>query len=158
MGTLGALPSWRELHPLVIHFPIVLLLLAPLFVMVGAVLRRERNRAYLMSALLVMVLGTASLYLATHTGLAGAAGRELSPDVSAALLEHRFLALETRMTFTVVTGTFALLLVLTWRFDLRTRELAPVVPIAFLFFYFVGIVLLVRTAQRGGQLVHVFGL
>ena len=33
-----AIPSWDALHPLIIHFPIALLLIAPIFIIVGAVL------------------------------------------------------------------------------------------------------------------------
>ena len=70
MGHLPPLPTWQELHPLVIHFPIALLLVAPLFIFLGAVLRKERSRVFLISALILMLLGTATLYLATQTGQA----------------------------------------------------------------------------------------
>ena len=35
---LPPVPNWSELHPLVIHFPIALLLVAPLFVIAGVIL------------------------------------------------------------------------------------------------------------------------
>ena len=35
MIQLPPIPGWYELHPLVVHFPIALLLIAPLFVLLG---------------------------------------------------------------------------------------------------------------------------
>ena len=35
MLTLPPIPTWHAIHPLIIHFPIVLLLIAPLFIVIG---------------------------------------------------------------------------------------------------------------------------
>jgi uncharacterized membrane protein len=158
MGTLPPLPNWQELHPLVIHFPIVLLLLAPLFVVLGAALRSERSRMFLISALILMLLGTASLYISTQTGDAASRQHQLSPQVSAVLLQHRTMAAETRTNFTVVTAMYGLLLLLTLRFRLDVGELAAFLPVAFIAFYALGICQLLSIAHLGGQLVHKFGL
>ena len=45
------IPSWDGLHPLIIHFPIALLLVAPLLVLVGALLKPEKGRPVLYVAL-----------------------------------------------------------------------------------------------------------
>jgi len=37
------IPNWDALHPLIIHFPIALLLIAPIFVVVGAALTPPRG-------------------------------------------------------------------------------------------------------------------
>ena len=39
-------PGWNGLHPLMIHFSITLLLLAPLFLLRGTVLRCERMKLF----------------------------------------------------------------------------------------------------------------
>jgi uncharacterized membrane protein len=149
--------GWNGLHPLVIHFPIALLLLAPLFVLLGAVLRSGRRRIFLISALL-LILGTASLYVATQTGHAACRQHQFSTQANAVLLEHRALADETRTMFTMVTALCCLMLLVTLRFRVKIVELAPVLPIAFLVFYAIGIALLLSTAYRGALLVHKFGL
>ena len=46
------IPSWDGLHPLIIHFPIALLLVAPLLVLIGALLKPEKGRPVLYVALL----------------------------------------------------------------------------------------------------------
>jgi uncharacterized membrane protein len=43
MNYLLHLPGWNALHPLVIHFPIVLLLIAPLFIVASFFLSKEKN-------------------------------------------------------------------------------------------------------------------
>ena len=43
------IPSWDGLHPLIIHFPIVLLLVAPVLVLIGALLAPEKGRPLLLS-------------------------------------------------------------------------------------------------------------
>ena len=37
-------PTWDSLHPLIIHFPIALLLVCPLFILIGAFLSAEKGR------------------------------------------------------------------------------------------------------------------
>jgi uncharacterized membrane protein len=43
MIALPPIPSWEGLHPLIIHFPIVLLLIAPFLILIGAFLPREKG-------------------------------------------------------------------------------------------------------------------
>ena len=61
------IPSWDALHPLVIHFPIALLLIAPVFVFVGALLAPAKGRPYLMAAMFLLLLGTAGTFIAVET-------------------------------------------------------------------------------------------
>ena len=56
--------SSNQIHPLMVHFPIALLMVAPVFVLLGAVLRDARGRNMLFSALLIMCLGTAGTFAA----------------------------------------------------------------------------------------------
>jgi uncharacterized membrane protein len=65
---LPPVPSWNGLHPLIVHFPIALLFVAPLFVILGAVLSPPKGRPFLVSALILMVVGTASILFAIETG------------------------------------------------------------------------------------------
>ena len=66
------IPSWDALHPLVIHFPIALLLVVPFLIVVGALVPPERGRAILYVALALMIAGTLGTFLAVATGEAAA--------------------------------------------------------------------------------------
>ena len=68
MQTLPPIPAWTELHPLVIHFPIALLLVAPLFIVAGIIANPQKGRPFLVVALSLMVLGTVGTVLAVATG------------------------------------------------------------------------------------------
>ena len=56
--SLPPIPTWQVLHPLVIHFPIALLFVAPVFLLL-AVLLPKNSRWLQLPALILMVLGTA---------------------------------------------------------------------------------------------------
>ena len=68
MQALPPIPAWTELHPLVIHFPIALLLVAPLFIVAGIIANPQKGRPFLVVALSLMVLGTVGTVLAVGTG------------------------------------------------------------------------------------------
>jgi uncharacterized membrane protein len=110
MFYLPPVPSWNALHPLIVHFPIALLFVAPLFVILGIVVGPLRGRAFLVSALILMALGTASIFVALETGEAAS---ELVRCTSAArevLRQHQDLAETTEVLFTLLTVVLAVLL------------------------------------------------
>jgi len=153
-----ALPSWDALHPLVVHFPVALLLVAPLFVLGGLVIRRF-ERGFLLAALALMVMGTVAAWVAVATGEAAGELATRTPAVRAALERHEELAETTRTLFTALTLTFALLLFLPG--ILRRTPSAVVRNVAggvFLVGWFAGAGVLANTAHAGGQLVHVYGV
>jgi len=153
-------PSWDAFHPLIIHFPIALLFVAPVFVLIGALLPARRGRALLYSALLLMALGTASTFFAVNTGEAAGKLADRTPEITAAIEHHEALAENTRLTFSVLTVVFALLLVapLVRRRTPPGRVTNTVLPLVFLIIYGGAMVLLTNTADAGGRLVHQFGV
>jgi uncharacterized membrane protein len=151
-------PAWNGLHPVVVHFPVILLLFAPLLVILGIILPEAQRRPFLASALTLMVLGTSMTYLAATTGVSATKVITSTPAVAALLEEHRSLAATTRELFSVLTLVFAALLFVprllrrgldSW---VRTSLIA-----AFLLFYGTGAVLLIDTALKGSHLVQELG-
>lgn len=153
------IPSWDALHPLIIHFPIVLLLMGPLFVLISAILRPPKGRPYMIAALIVILLGTGSLFVATETGEAAAELAERGGPVDAVLSAHQKLATETEIVFSALAVILVAMAVLPRISPSReTRISTTFMPIAFLILYSVGLLLLVNTAHAGGRLVHEFGV
>ena len=153
------IPDWSQLHPLVIHFPIALLLVAPLFVIVGAALTPASGRPFLVSALITMVIGTVSLFVALETGDATAEALFQNSQIKQVLHEHEQLAETTCILFTVLTTVFGSLVALpkVLKHEL-SRPLNASLLAAFLILYGTGALFLANTAHQGGRLVHEFGV
>ncbi len=158
MLQLPPIPSWDALHPLIIHFPIVLLLIAPLFVVIGAAVPPRKARAAFASALLLMVVGTASLFVAIETGEAAGKLAERTPEINAVLEQHEHLAERTRLVFSILTVVFAAIVLLLLLRHSAGRLATTALPLIFVVFYGVATVLLINTAHNGGRLVHEFGV
>lgn len=149
--------NWSSAHPMIVHFPIALLLAAPLFILIGAILAPPKGRPFLISALILLGLGTAGLFFAVPTGEAAAGFAARNDAVSATLQRHKSLAFETRGVFVLLLALYGA--VLLPRAVLRRGRLsATVLPLAFLLFYCTGAALLLETAQHGNALVHTFGV
>ncbi len=155
---LPPLPAWNELHPLVIHFPIALLIVAPLFVLLAFALKSAR-RWLGAAALLLMALGTVGAFVAVETGEAAAKAHHFEPRVEAVVEQHADLAEDVRDLFTGLTVAYAVLLLLPpalRRFEGPTATV--VLHGVFLLAYVVCLVVLVNAADLGGQLVHRYGV
>ncbi len=157
MNGLPPLPSWDGLHPLIVHFPIALLLVAPLFVVLGVALRR--SRLFLWAALLLMAIGTTATFFAVSTGEAAGKLAERTPQINAVLEHHENLAEATRAVFTALTIVFAAIVAAPVVFRrLQGPAFRIVLPLAFLLLYGAGVVVLANTAHNGGRLVHELGV
>jgi uncharacterized membrane protein len=150
------LPGWNGLHPLVVHFPVALLLVAPLFVLLGSVFR-EAGKCFFMAALIVMSLGTVGIYIAVPTGEAASKLAPRTDEVASVLTRHEALAGQTRAAFTALTLLFGAGLIAS-RFIKLRRAVVAVLLVAFLGLYAAGALLLANTAHNGGRLVHQFGV
>lgn len=153
------IPTWDSLHPIIIHFPIVLLLLSPVFALISAALSPPKGKPYMIVALIMLLLGTGSLFLAAATGKAAAELAERGGPVDAVLASHETLAEETEIVFSalsaILLGIVALPRILRRE---ETRLTSTLMPLSFLVLYCAGILLVVNTAHAGARLVHEFGV
>jgi uncharacterized membrane protein len=158
MFTFPPIPSWDALHPLIIHFPIALLLVAPVLVLLGILLSKQ-SRGLLIAALVVMALGTIATYFAVATGEAAGELAERMPGVAAVLERHEDLAQIARAIFTALTiGFGAILFVPAILKKGLGRKSTAVVNLAFLVLYAGGAIVLANVAHQGGRLVHEYGV
>ncbi|HEU5400414.1 MAG TPA: DUF2231 domain-containing protein [Terriglobales bacterium] len=158
MNYLPPIPTWDGLHPLIIHFPIVLLLVAPIFVILGVTMPKS-GRAMYLAALVLMTFGTVSALVSYQTGEAAGKLAERTPEINAAIERHEELAETTRLLFSILTVIFAGLLYVPklLRFEIG-RKAQALAALVFLFFYSSGALVLVNTAHQGGMLVHQYGV
>lgn len=155
---LPPIPSWDGLHPLIIHFPIALLLVAPLLVLIGVFLP-NKGRSFLITAFILMLLGTVASFIAVSTGASAGELAERVANVESVLENHEELAETTRTVFSALTVIFGVMLFapMIFKKDLSSKIVIPL-NLAFLIFYGAGVVLLINTAHEGGRLVHEFGV
>jgi len=111
------------------------------------------------ASLLVLLLGTAAVFVSMSTGEATGAQAGQIGAANAILKSHKALADETRVLFSclsiILIGVFVLPRVLKQN---ETRLFSTVLPLAYLALYSVGIVFLVNTTHTGGRLVHEYGV
>lgn len=155
---LPALPPWMGLHPLVVHFPIALLLVAPLFVVLSIIWAKSRT-AFASAALLLMVIGTIGAVVAVSTGKAAGEVADRTLVSSAVLEQHAELAETTRNAFALLTVAFASIVAvpLARRRPWPQRAYALTAGV-FMLFYAGGALALVNAAHHGGNLVHRYGV
>ena len=152
------IPSWDGLHPIIIHFPIALLIVVPIIIILG-LLMPKNGRTFLIAAFVLMLIGTIATFVAVSTGEAAGELAEHINNVESVLEEHEELAETTRTVFTALTAIFGVILFAPMLFkkELSRTILIPL-NLAFLLFYGSGVVLLMNTAHQGGILVHQLGV
>ena len=158
MTMLPPWPGWDGLHPLVIHFPIALLLVVPVFILLAA-LRPSRSAGFAVSALVLLALGTIGAFVAVETGEAAAELATRSDAVTATLERHSELAETARNVFAFLTLLYGALTVLPLGLKAFARPVyVRVANAVFLVLLLGGDVLLANVAHQGGVLVHQLGV
>jgi uncharacterized membrane protein len=159
MLILPPIPSWQAMHPLVVHFPIALLLVAPLFILIGVVRKPEHRFPFLLAALILMTIGTLSTFVASSSGEAAGEIAESMPQAKATLEQHEELAEITEIAFSALTLIYASILFVPRLLKREPpRAIVTTLLLVFLMFYAAGAVSLTNTAHQGGRLVHELGV
>ena len=148
---MNLVPDWApNVHPLVVHFPIALLLTATGLDIAGLALRCNRPLRFV--ATVLYVLGTVTLAAAYFTGRAAAATVWLPGMAHAAVADHWEWAFRAIWFFGVMTLARLLLL---WRLRTEPRHaIVALLTVAGL----IGGILLGETGDRGARLVYQHGV
>jgi uncharacterized membrane protein len=155
MIPLLSIHGWSMLYPLLVHLPAALLLVAPLFVVLGLASRPPKSTAFFESAWIIMVLGTILIFLALAVGEAAASLAGPAPQVKQLLREYEEVARTTGILFSLLTVVFTALLIFMRMLQREiSRELTTAIFLAFLLLYTSGALFLANTAHQGGRLVQ----
>lgn len=158
------MPKWNGLHVLIVHFPIALLMVAPLFVLLAAIIPAYRKGLALSA--MVLLLGTVGAWLATATGGAAAHQALAHPTWSSqytrdqirhAIHHHAALGELTRDAFTILSILFFIMLMVPLFKKIKTNMIVAAL-IVFVVLCLPGMFLIVDTGDAGGMLVHKYGL
>lgn len=151
------IPPTDGLHPIVVHFPIALLLVAPLFMVLAAAQKRAGGMAA--AALVLVLLGAAFTFLAAWTGEMAEDQAEAVAASKATLERHEDLGGLARFVFAGLGVLYAGLVGFgVASKDKLKRPLWVGVHAAYLVVYAGGCLLLANVAHDGGRLVHEFGV
>lgn len=155
---LPGLPPWAGMHPLLVHFPIALLFTVPVFLALALALGR-RHPAWNLAALVLVLLGTAGLFMAAASGEAAGKVADRTPEINAVLDRHEHLAETARGLFSGLAMAFAavVLVPLAWKRAMPAWGHALAYGTSILAFLG-GLGFLAQVAHQGGRLVHQYGV
>lgn len=152
-------PPWEGLHPLVIHFPIALLFITPVFVLLAAFLGKH-GRWFGLTALMLLVMGTVSGAVAVSSGNAAFDAMETAEDGGWEVAEeHQQAAQEVQIMLVGLTLLYAVLFAIPlviskW----NVRRYWLLTNLVFLALLMVVNLQLAHAAHLGGRLVHQYGV
>lgn len=144
------LPDWApNIHPMIVHFPVVLLMFAVLFDVIGLFL--PKIDWLKKSALVLYFLGTIAAAVAFITGRAASDGLNIPATAINAVNDHADWAEITLWFFSIYT-----IIRLTTGYFSKLLKKVIVIPIVLL--GLIGIYFLYQTGDHGAKLVFGYGL
>jgi uncharacterized membrane protein len=146
--------STEHFHPMVVHFPIVFLFLAPLIQCVRLFVTKDYHLEKVLLG--VLSVGLFSFLIAVLLGEEALGVLRYSGQVAKTLAEHEDNAIICFVSYLVS-------LALVWPEILRPKALLPIIdhkvyPFLILFIMILGLTYLIFTSHTGGQLVYIHGL
>lgn len=149
---------WDAIHPLIVHIPIGILIVVPVFIVLSLIVPAWAKH-YSVSALVLLLLGTAGTFLAISSGDAGAELVERTPEINVILGNHAHLADQTRLIFTIITILYAIFVIVQLLMKKKMKHgVFAVIGIIFLAAVGTGILSLADTGHLGARLVHEQGI
>jgi len=146
------IPDWApNIHPMIVHFPIVLLIIAVLFDTAGLIFKKFSWLEK--SALLLYLLGTIAAGVAFLTGRAASDGLDIPANVITAVNNHADWAEVTLWFFIIYT-----IVRLGFAFGFKSIPFAKIIVIPLILIGLTGIYFLYNTGDRGANLVYGYGL
>jgi len=149
------------MHPLVVHFPIALLVFAAVFVVLAMIVPK-RGWWFSVSALLLLIGGTAGAYVSVSTGKAAmnvAEGDGSNDDeMHDVMQKHDEMMEDVQKMFVWLTGIYAGITLLLVIEPLRNWKFVVPVNLAFLAALGYANLLMANGAHLGGRLVHQYGV
>lgn len=147
------MPPFNHLHPLIVHFPIALLMFAPALVALGLIWPAQRRGIHL-AALMDLAAGVLSALAALVTGNAASSLAQRTPALRLALAAHEHYAQLTAAGFAVLTLAFAALWFLAGALDRAKLNFLLGLWLALCLAW---LAVLVQTGRLGGLMVHELG-
>ena len=132
-----------HLHPMIVHFPIALLIVGFLAEVVGLVLKKE---FFTKAAFYLLILGTLGVVAAFISGDIAGDGVSETGQLKNALETHEHAA---QLTLWLMIGAAVVRIALVWlkKFDRALKHAAFVL-------FLVGVLSVARTGYYGGELVY----
>ena len=147
---MSLIPDWApNIHPLLVHFPLSLLLVATLVDGMGAY--RPSRASVRDTATWLYCAGALMAMAAYFSGLEAAEAMRVGPDAAAAVNAH-FTSADRTTWFFVAFASFRMAMSYIWYTTTRW------VVVLSLFVALVGVVMLATAADHGGRLVFRHGL
>lgn len=155
---LAASTDWGSLHPLAVHFPIVLLFVVPLFILAGLLSPHIRKTIYLITLVLLWA-GVLSLLITFSTGETASEAIPKKSDAFQTLKIHYNLAELSHNIFFSLSCIFTLYFFLSSKIEKMIKQTGHnIILFLFLLAYLGGLLVLTSAAHQGGKLVHKYGI
>jgi len=159
MFGLPPIPPFEGLHPIVVHFPIGILLIAWLPMLI-AIIDKKRRNAWLASTAMLLIVGTIACFAATLTGDAAEdVVATTNAVVDTAIHEHEEAAETARNLFLACTLVFLMVWAVANKVsDKKKPTIALAGAILVAITYTFAALALANAGHLGGVLVHGHGV
>lgn len=152
------IPPYEGLHPIVVHFPVALLTIIPLFIVLAAVWKSQ-TRGLMLATLVLCALGTGAAFLAVSTGEASEKFAKGVPGAESLVHDHEEAAELARNLSIGLTVMLAISTVAAYRLgDKLTAKQRLVGGLVLLALSVPQMLVLANASHLGGRIVHEFGV